>query len=288
VFDFSKGWELPYGTQRKYAHILKPRDMSKVLWIGDDSAMSGEIPSRDEIMQAVSSAYPQLSEDELSSVSDGLDVYSNWQTQDTMTEDVYEFVTFVSNNLGIYVFDDEQRGKAIANKLFRTLGYDAIIDINCIGAIHGNEPCQGFFTSTSGMDLVATLDNEYNPRNKTSQTNTMSSKSVPVEVFRNAFDEYLDIDVEKTVSQGDDQFEIVNMAKHLSLILDINGHKLDEERLLRLNNFIDKVEELDSSIWHFRFVRAKAADLMKDSPLNETISIENLRKIIREVKNAHN
>jgi len=90
------------------------------------------------------------------------------------------------------------------------------------------------------------------------------------------------------VNQGDDQFEIVNMAKHLSLILDINGHKLDEERLLRLNNFIDKVEELDSSLWHFRSVRAKAADLMKDSSLNETISIENLRKIIREVKNARN
>jgi hypothetical protein len=294
VFDFSKGWELPYAAQRKYAHILKPRDMSKVLWIGDDSAMSGEIPSRDEIMKTVSSAYPQLSEDELSSVSDGYESGSTVTStirglhQGTRTEDVYDFVTFVSDNLGIYVFDDEQRGKAIANKLFRTLGYDAIIDINCIGAIHANEPCQGFFTSTSGMDLVATLDNEYNPRNKTSQTNTMSSKSVPVEVFRNAFDEYLNIDVEKTVNQGDDQFEIVNMAKHLSLILDINGHKLDEERLLRLNNFIDKVEELDSSLWHFRSVRAKAADLMKDSPLNETISIENLRKIIREVKNARN
>ena len=288
VFDFSKGWELPYAAQRKYAHILKPRDMSKVLWIGDDSAMSGEIPSRDEIMQTVSSAYPQLSEDELSSVSDGLDIYSNWGSRDTMTEEVYEFVTFVSNNLGIYVFDDEQKGKAIANKLFRTLGYDAIIDINCIGAIHGNEPCQGFFTSTSGMKLVATLDNEYNPRNITSQTKTMSSESVPVEVFRNAFDEYLDIDVEQTVNQGDDQFEIVNMAKHLSQILDKNGHKLGKERLILLSNFISQVEEADSSIWHFKFVKDKVANLMKDSSLNESISIENLRKIIREVKNAHN
>lgn len=288
VFDFSKGWELPYAAQRKYAHILKPRDMSKVLWIGDDSAMSGEIPSRDEIMQAVSSAYPQLSEDELSSVSDGLDIYSNWGSRDTMTEEVYEFVTFVSDNLGIYVFDDEQKGKAIANKLFRTLGYDAIIDINCIGAIHGNEPCQGFFTSTSGMDLVATLDNEHNPRNITSQTKTMSSESVPVEVFRNAFDEYLDIDVEQAVSQGDDQFEIVNMAKHLSQILDKNGHKLNKERLIRLSNFINQVEEADSSIWHFKFVKDKVANLMKDSSLNESISIENLRNIIREVKNARN
>lgn len=289
VFDFGKGWELPYAAQRKYAHILKPKDMSKVLWIGDDSAMSGEIPSLDEIMQTVSSVYPQLSEDELSSVSDGfVSGESNWMSQGTMTEDVYEFVTFVSDNLGIYVFDDEQKGKAIANKLFRTLGYDAIIDINCIGAIHGNEPCQGFFTSTSGMDLVATLDNEYNPRNITSQTKAMSSESVPVEVFRNAFDEYLDIDVEQTVSQGDDQFEIVNMAKHLSQILDKNGHKLDKERLIRLSNFIDQVEEADSSIWHFKFVKDKVANLMKDSSLNESISIENLRKIIREVKNARN
>lgn len=289
VFDFGKGWELPYAAQRKYAHILKPKDMSKVLWIGDDSAMSGEIPSLDEIMQTVSSVYPQLSEDELSSVSDGfVSGESNWMSQGTMTEDVYEFVTFVSDNLGIYVFDDEQKGKAIANKLFRTLGYDAIIDINCIGAIHGNEPCQGFFTSTSGMDLVATLDNEYNPRNITSQTKAMSSESVPVEVFRNAFDEYLDIDVEQAVSQGDDQFEIVNMAKHLSQILDKNGHKLDKERLIRLSNFIDQVEEADSSIWHFKFVKDKVANLMKDSSLNESISIENLRKIIREVKNARN
>jgi hypothetical protein len=289
VFDFGKGWELPYAAQRKYAHILKPKDMSKVLWIGDDSAMSGEIPSLDEIMQTVSSVYPQLSEDELSSVSDGfVSGESNWMSQGTMTEDVYEFVTFVSDNLGIYVFDDEERGKAIANKLFRTLGYDAIIDINCIGAIHGNEPCQGFFTSTSGMDLVATLDNEYNPRNITSQTKAMSSESVPVEVFRNAFDEYLDIDVEQAVSQGDDQFEIVNMAKHLSQILDKNGHKLDKERLIRLSNFIDQVEEADSSIWHFKFVKDKVANLMKDSSLNESISIENLRKIIREVKNARN
>jgi len=138
------------------------------------------------------------------------------------------------------------------------------------------------------MDLVATLDNEYNPRNITSQTKAMSSESVPVEVFRNAFDEYLDIDVEQAVSQGDDQFEIVNMAKHLSQILDKNGHKLDKERLIRLSNFIDQVEEADSSIWHFKFVKDKVANLMKDSSLNESISIENLRKIIREVKNARN
>ncbi len=110
VLDFSKGWELPYAAQRKYAHILKPRDMSKVLWLGEDSSMSGEIPSLDEIMQTVSSVYPQLSEDELSSVSDGfVSGESNWKSQGTMTEDVYEFVTFVSDNLGIYVFDDEER-----------------------------------------------------------------------------------------------------------------------------------------------------------------------------------
>jgi len=165
-----------FASARKYGHLMKVRDGAKVLWLGDD-ARNDDLPSLTQLADILASAYPALNEpyedlgmSVIEYLRDNWRIYSKTSSREdggkTNSEDVYNFIMATSSVLvqymstgGLGVIKGEKKITSIANKLLRSAGYDAIIDVNCAGIIHKAEACQGFFTHSGGLEHVAVIEN---------------------------------------------------------------------------------------------------------------------------------
>jgi hypothetical protein len=193
-----------FASGRKYGHLMKVRDGAKVLWLGDDGKTGG-VPSIEEVNAAIAKKYPAFAQDTFPIYNmpsgppgsdsppkqmmaqnkdfahgfvspqewledpkhvEGLSKVSQREYGgDTESEKLYDYVQAAAKALEIAT------GKKItllSNGILRALGYDAVIDAEGKGIIHKAERNQGFFTSTAGLQRVATIINkEYRFREST-------------------------------------------------------------------------------------------------------------------------
>lgn len=156
-----------FASTRKYGHLMKVKDGAKVLWLGDDSK-NDYLPSLTEIADILVKTYPVLDEPFKDSgmptimyllTQDNWRAFSKTSSREdegtTESENVYNFIMATA-----FVVDNNKRKiSPIANKMFRSVGYDAVIDVECGGIIHRAEACQGFFTHKGGLEHVAVIEN---------------------------------------------------------------------------------------------------------------------------------
>ena len=193
-----------FASGRKYGHLMKIRDGAKVLWLGDDGKTGG-VPSIQEVNAAIARKYPAFTQDTFpiynmpsgppgsdsppkqmmaqnKDAAHGFVSPQEWLEDpkhvetlskvsqreyggSTESEKLYDYVQAAAKALEIAT---DKKITLLSNGILRALGYDAVIDAEGKGIIHKAERNQGFFTSTAGLQRVATIINkEYRFRDST-------------------------------------------------------------------------------------------------------------------------
>ena len=199
-----------FASERKFGHLLKIKNPNKVLWLGTDkTGTSAKSPAA--AMELFAKAYPILNEPTIQFDPDG-DIDPQWEGTDdgsrkisaaewltdpetirryavtsdretggsSKSEKLYDLVMATSAVLEL----DQVSGKKktiTANALLRSLGIEAVVDVECGGIVHHAETCQGFFTSTAGLEHVATIENRLYSDNKLAVTRILQSPNAPEE-----------------------------------------------------------------------------------------------------------
>ena len=199
-----------FASERKFGHLLKIKNPDKVLWLGTDkTGTSAKSPAA--AMKLFAKTYPILNEPTIQFDPDG-DIDPQWAGKDdgsrkisaaewltdpetirryavtsdretggsSKSEKLYDLVMATSAVLEL----DQVSGKKktiTANALLRSLGIEAVVDVECGGIVHHAETCQGFFTSTAGLEHVATIENRLYSDNKLAVTRILQSPNAPEE-----------------------------------------------------------------------------------------------------------